>query len=258
MEYSFDPGCTCSVRAVHVHSTSCAWGCRKHEEYCEPCVAVAARRMRRKSHVASQKVVLWIGLNAWAWRHNKYWKSANGRRVTAHLVHLAPATWAAEAIGTVRKRLPQLERFSHTNTSCARTYPVMKLLLTNAFGLLSKFGAFQHAVARSRSDIAIVTETKFTQEKASLSDSSMPGLTDLLKVAELQSGSGTPSPLTTWVTSTAMAMRSSGFACTWTMARKYLYVQCTDPGRALDKMSLCLSILTQSGIKLDPSGTALW
>ena len=61
------------------------------------------------------------------------------------------------------------------NTSCARTYPVMKLLLTNAFGLLSKFGAFQHAVARTRSDIAIVTETKLTPEKASLSDSSMPG-----------------------------------------------------------------------------------
>ena len=102
--------------------------------------------------------------------------TANSHRVTPHVVNLAPATWAAEVIGTVRQRLPQLERFSHTNANehqLRKDIPVMKLLLTTAFGLLSKFGAFQHAVARSRSDIPIVTETKFTPEKALLSDSSM-------------------------------------------------------------------------------------
>ncbi|XP_065174836.1 uncharacterized protein LOC135804803 [Sycon ciliatum] len=66
----------------------------------------------------------------------------------------------------------------------------MKLLLTNAFGLLSKFGACQHAVARSRSDIAIVTETKLTPEKASLSDSSMPGFHPPLRLDRSAQGGG--------------------------------------------------------------------
>ena len=49
---------TLGAHTVHVHSTTCAQGCRKHEKDCEPCVAAAARRRCRKSHVASQEVVL--------------------------------------------------------------------------------------------------------------------------------------------------------------------------------------------------------
>ena len=43
--------------------------------------------------------------------------------------------------------------------------PKCKLLLTNAFGLMSKLGEFQHVVTTHLPDIAIVTETKFTAEK---------------------------------------------------------------------------------------------
>ena len=43
---------TLGARAMHVQSTTCAYACRKHENDCEPRVAVAARHRCRKSHVA--------------------------------------------------------------------------------------------------------------------------------------------------------------------------------------------------------------
>ena len=51
----------------------------------------------------------------------------------------------------------------------------LKVLVTNAFGLLSKFGAFQHQLKLVSGDVALVTETKFTAEKVSVPESSIPG-----------------------------------------------------------------------------------
>jgi len=50
----------------------------------------------------------------------------------------------------------------------------MRLLLTNAFGLQNKMGELQHVLAQYDVDIAVVTETKFS-ENCTLADSSIPG-----------------------------------------------------------------------------------
>ena len=44
----------------------------------------------------------------------------------------------------------------------------LRLLVTNAFGLLSKLGEFQNNLSSTKPDIAIVTETKFTPDKVPL------------------------------------------------------------------------------------------
>ena len=49
-----------------------------------------------------------------------------------------------------------------TSTSTTNT---LRLYLTNAFGIASKFGDFRNALALHSPDIAIVTETKLTVEK---------------------------------------------------------------------------------------------
>ena len=51
----------------------------------------------------------------------------------------------------------------------------LSLLVTNAFGLVSKLGEFQHTLMTHLPDIAVVTETKFTPEKCSAADSTFPG-----------------------------------------------------------------------------------
>ena len=53
----------------------------------------------------------------------------------------------------------------------------LRVLLTNAFGLQSKLGEFQHTLRRSQADIAIVTETKFTPEKVTEAEGTIPGYT---------------------------------------------------------------------------------
>ena len=53
--------------------------------------------------------------------------------------------------------------------------PKCKLILTNASGLVSKLGEFQHVVTTHLPDIAIVTETKFTAEKCTIVDAMLPG-----------------------------------------------------------------------------------
>ena len=50
----------------------------------------------------------------------------------------------------------------------------LKILLTNAFGIMSKLGDFQHYLHQHKPDIAIVTETKVTPEKASQTDLTFP------------------------------------------------------------------------------------
>ena len=46
----------------------------------------------------------------------------------------------------------------------ARGLQPLRLFLSNTFGLLYKFGAFQHTVHNNKADIAIVTETKFSPQ----------------------------------------------------------------------------------------------
>ena len=50
-----------------------------------------------------------------------------------------------------------------------------RLLCTNAFGLSSKLGDFQHALLQHNTDVAVVTETKFTTENVQVSDTIFPG-----------------------------------------------------------------------------------
>ena len=51
----------------------------------------------------------------------------------------------------------------------------LKILLTNAFGIMSKLGDFQHSLHQYKPDIAIITETKVTPEKASQTALTFPG-----------------------------------------------------------------------------------
>lgn len=53
--------------------------------------------------------------------------------------------------------------------------PEFRVLCTNAFGLGSKLADFQHALLQHSPDVAVVTETKFTEEKTVQSATSFPG-----------------------------------------------------------------------------------
>ena len=46
---------------------------------------------------------------------------------------------------------------------------------TNACGLQSKLGEFQHTLRRFQADIAIVIETRFTPEKVTEAEGTIPG-----------------------------------------------------------------------------------
>ena len=64
--------------------------------------------------------------------------------------------------------------------SCSRDSPAsgsktIRLLLTNAFGLQSKFGEFRRKVAQEHVDLAIVTETKFSPDKVTEAEADIPG-----------------------------------------------------------------------------------
>ena len=72
----------------------------------------------------------------------------------------------------------------------AKSNQSMRVLLTNAFGLMSKFGEFQHAVLVHKPDIAIVTETKFTQDKISTTESSIPGYSEPVRCDRTAQGGG--------------------------------------------------------------------
>ena len=68
--------------------------------------------------------------------------------------------------------------------------PLFKLLLTNEFGLLSKFGEFQHTVMSTCPDIAIVTETKLTSEKCTAMDVTLPGYSPPIRRDRAAQGGG--------------------------------------------------------------------
>ena len=65
-----------------------------------------------------------------------------------------------------------------------------RILLTNTFGLLSKLGDFHHAVHVHQPDIAIVTESKLTPEKATDSELSLPGYYSPLRKDRTAHGGG--------------------------------------------------------------------
>lgn len=80
---------------------------------------------------------------------------------------------------TAKMSLPALTMSNSTTgrssgCSSSSSQP-FKLLITNAFGLLSKVGELRHALKVYAPDIAIVTETKLTQDKCTDSDVTFPG-----------------------------------------------------------------------------------
>ena len=75
--------------------------------------------------------------------------------------------------------------------------------MTNAFGLQSKFSEFQHEVVSLDVDIAIVTETKFTEDKLAHADISIPGYADPFRLDRSAQGGG----IGVWVKST-LAVKS--------------------------------------------------
>ena len=74
-----------------------------------------------------------------------------------------------------------------TSTSTTNT---LRLYLTNAFGIASKFGDFRHALALHSPDIAIVTETKLTVEKMSQADTATPGYGPPMRLDRTAQGGG--------------------------------------------------------------------
>ena len=74
-----------------------------------------------------------------------------------------------------------------TSTSTTNT---LRLYLTNAFGIASKFGDFRHALALHSPDIAIVTETKLTVEKMSQAETAIPGYGPPMRLDRTAQGGG--------------------------------------------------------------------
>ena len=77
-----------------------------------------------------------------------------------------------------------------------------RLLCTNAFGLSSKLGDFQHALLQHNPDVAVVTETKFTTEKVQVSDTIFPGYSPPFRLDRTAHGGG----VAIWVRSTLPAL----------------------------------------------------
>ena len=66
----------------------------------------------------------------------------------------------------------------------------LRLLLTNAFGLKSKLSELQHKAKTRCADIIIVTETKFSPEKISDSEASLPGYAPPIRCDRNENGGG--------------------------------------------------------------------
>eukprot|EP00117_Sycon_ciliatum_P040883 scpid109180/ scgid29982/ len=92
----------------------------------------------------------------------------------------------------------------------------LRLLVTNAFGLLSKLGEFQNNLSSTKPDIAIVTETKFTPDKVPLAMSTIPGYAAPIRQDRTASGGG----VAVWVKSNLHARHldtidCKGFEAAW-------------------------------------------
>ena len=78
---------------------------------------------------------------------------------------------------------------------------MLRLMLTNAFGILSKLGEFQASLNAHHPDIVIVTETKVTEDKATPADLTFPGYFPPVRRDRTAQGGG--------------AVLLSGFGPTW-------------------------------------------
>ena len=109
-------------------------------------------------------------------------------QVTSQLnVHARPflSTHETNLIGD---RPRQLGESRHEQARAQGTK--IRVLLTNAFGLQSKLGEFQHTLCRSQADFAIVTETKFTPEKATEAERPNPGYAPPIRRDRTAQGGG--------------------------------------------------------------------
>ena len=66
----------------------------------------------------------------------------------------------------------------------------LRVLVTNAFGLTSKFGEFCHVLKNNQPDVAIVTETKFTREKMPVATATVTGYHEPLRLDRTSHGGG--------------------------------------------------------------------
>ena len=64
------------------------------------------------------------------------------------------------------------------------------LIIANVFGLCSKFGELQNVLRTSHADIAVITETKLTQQKMSLTESAIDGFHAPLRLDRTGQGGG--------------------------------------------------------------------
>ena len=92
---------------------------------------------------------------------------------------------------------PSLNARSHHPThntqssSTKKSNPnTMRVFLTNAFGICSKFAEFRHALCKSNADIAIVTETKLTNDKMSMAETVITGYHPPLRLDRSAQGGG--------------------------------------------------------------------
>ena len=86
----------------------------------------------------------------------------------------------------------------------------LSLLVTNAFGLVSKLGEFQHTLMTHLPDIAVVTETKFTPEKCSAADSTFPGYSSPIRRDRTGHGGGVAVWLKNGLAHQQLAQSSTG------------------------------------------------
>ena len=77
-------------------------------------------------------------------------------------------------------------------------------MVLNACGLASKLGEFQHRVCKLNADVVIVTETKFTLEKITMAEASLPGYCNPIRLDRTAHGGG----VCVWVKSTLAASRN--------------------------------------------------
>ena len=86
---------------------------------------------------------------------------------------------------------PQQATFTRKHHNCTSMQTShMRVLITNAFGLCSKFAEFQHTLCKSKADIAIVTETKLTSDKMSVAETSIAGYHPPLRLDRTAQGGG--------------------------------------------------------------------
>ena len=83
------------------------------------------------------------------------------------------------------------------------------ILVTNACGVVSKLPEFRHTLFNMNVDIAIVTETKITPEKLTLSEATIPGYSPPLRHDRTEHGGG----VAIWIKSNIPFRHLDGIPC---------------------------------------------